>query len=139
MLVRDWWPGSASWDGPRKLRAYRLTTVVYGGVAALIAWLGPITSILGLLLFAFAMVVPPAISVMYLLYWKRTTETGVFWGTVSGYVLGLFWYVATPAALLDPSYVTTIVPLIVVPVVSLMTREDVAGRDTFYAAVSGTL
>jgi Na+/proline symporter len=99
MFVRDWFRGSASWPGERKLRAYRAVTVVYGLAAALVAWLGPIGSILDLLLFGFAMVVPPAIAAGYVLYWKRTTEAGAFWGIVLGYALGLAWYVLVPSDL----------------------------------------
>ena len=132
MFVRDWLPGSPSWAPTRKLRVYRTTTVVYGMLAALIAWLGPVGSILGLLLFGFAMVVPPAIAVGYVLYWRRTTEAGAFWGIVTGYSLGLLWYALAPAGAVDPSYVTTIVPLIVIPVVSMLTTDSSKGSEPFY-------
>jgi Na+/proline symporter len=89
MFVRDWIPASHAWDGARRLRAYQTTTIVYGVVAALVAWLGPVGSILDLLLFGFAMVVPPAIAAGFVLYWPRTTEAGAFWGIVLGYALGL--------------------------------------------------
>jgi SSS family solute:Na+ symporter len=128
MLVRDWWPASSSWDGPTKLRAYRTVTVVYGMAAALVAWLGPINSILDLLLFGFAMVVPPAIAAGYILYWRRTTEAGVFWGIALGYVAGLAWYLVGR----DPAYVTVFVPLLAIPAISLFTPETVEGRDDFY-------
>jgi SSS family solute:Na+ symporter len=131
MFVRDWIPSSARWDGPRKLRAYQLTTIVYGALAAAVAWLGPVGSILELLLFGFAMVVPPAIAAAFLLYWPRTTEAGCFWGIVLGYVFGLGWYAMNPNGL-DPSYITTIVPLVVVPVVSLVTAERMEGKEAFY-------
>jgi SSS family solute:Na+ symporter len=136
MFVRDWFRGSASWPGERKLRAYRAVTVVYGLAAALVAWLGPIGSILDLLLFGFAMVVPPAIAAGYVLYWKRTTEAGAFWGIVLGYALGLAWYVLVPSDL-DPSYITTLVPLVIVPAVSLLTPDSASGRDAFYARAAG--
>ncbi len=136
MFVRDWLPGSPSWAPPRRLRAYRTTTVVYGMLAALIAWLGPVGSILGLLLFGFAMVVPPAIAVGYVLYWRRTTEAGAFWGIVTGYALGLLWYALAPAGALDASYVTTIIPLVVVPAVSLLTPAQPSGSDAFYRTAS---
>jgi SSS family solute:Na+ symporter len=132
MFVRDWLPGSSQWSADARLRAYRVTTVVYGMLAAVVAWLGPVSSILQLLLFGFAMVVPPAIAVAYVLYWRRTTESGAFWGIVSGYALGLLWYVAMPADAVDPSYVTTLVPLVVVPAVSLLTPEHADGREAFY-------
>jgi Na+/proline symporter len=137
MLVRDWIPGSRSWEGPRKLRAYRITTVIYGALAALLASLAPVGSLLDLLLFGFAMVVPPAIAVGFLLYWQHTTEAGVFWGIVLGYALGLAWYLFMPGDV-DPSYITTLVPLVVVPVVSLMTPQEAKGRDAFYQAVRST-
>ncbi len=68
MFVRDWIPASSGWDGARKLRAYQITTIVYGMIAGLVAWLGPVGSILDLLLFGFAMVVPPAIAAAFVLY-----------------------------------------------------------------------
>jgi len=138
MFVRDWMPSSKSWDQSRRLSAYRTTTIIYGMAAATIAWLGPIVSILDLLLFGFAMVVPPAIAVTYLLYWKRTTEAGAFYGILLGAAGGLGWYALTHFGLtgegeaLDPSYATTLIPLVAVPVISLLTREDVEGRDVFY-------
>ncbi len=132
MFVRDWRPGSTRWTPAVRLRAYRTTTVIYGMAAAVVAWLGPVGSILDLLLFGFAMVVPPAIAVGYVLYWRRTTEAGAFWGIVTGYGLGLLWYGLMPADALDPSYVTTLVPLIVVPAVSLLTPDQPAGSEAFY-------
>ena len=134
MFVRDWIPQSRRWDGPRRLRAYQITTIVYGALAGVVAWLGPVGSILDLLLFGFAMVVPPAIAAGYVLYWPRTTDSGVFWGIVLGYFLGLVWYLVMPEGI-DPSYITTIVPLVVVPAVSLLTREGAEGRDAFYRIV----
>lgn len=135
MFVRDWLP-SSRWTDTRRLAAYRTTTVCYGIVAAAIAALGPIRSILELLLFGFAMVVPPAIAVGYLIYWRRTTEAGAFWGIALGYAAGLVWYVAEHAGLtaagVDPSYPATVVPLVAVPVISRLTPEVVAGRDAFY-------
>ena len=142
MFVRDWIPGSKKWDQSQRLRAYRTTTIVYGMVAAVIAWLGPIGSILDLLLFGFAMVVPPAIAVTYLLYWKRTTEEGAFYGMVLGFAGGLIWYALThfvfpeQGEVIDPSYPTTLIPLVAVPVISLLTRERVEGREAFYARLA---
>jgi SSS family solute:Na+ symporter len=142
MFVRDWIPGSKGWTQDERLRAYRRTTILYGLGAAVIAWLGPITSILGLLLFGFAMVVPPAVAVTYSLYWKRTTEAGAFWGMTAGFAGGLLWYAVTqlvfPEAgeVIDPSYPTTIIPLVAVPVISLLTREHVEGRDAFFAKLA---
>jgi SSS family solute:Na+ symporter len=143
MFVRDWIPASKGWTQHERLRAYRWTTVIYGMGAAVVAWLGPITSILDLLLFGFAMVVPPALAVTYLLYWKRTTEAGAFWGMVLGFAGGLIWYALThfifveQGESIDPSYPTTIIPLIAIPVISLLTPDRREGRDAFYARVAG--
>jgi SSS family solute:Na+ symporter len=142
MFVRDWIPTSRDWPQHTKLRAYRLTTVIYGMGAAVIAWLGPITSILDLLLFGFAMVVPPAIAVTFSLYWKRTTEAGAFYGMALGFAGGLIWYGLThfmfpeQGDVIDPSYPTTIIPLIAVPVISLLTRDRAEGKDAFYARLA---
>jgi len=107
-----------------------------------------------LLLFGFAMVVPPAISVAYTLYWRPTTEQGAFWGMLLGYVGGGVWFLLIKWALwselqapsgstplreiwvflltregvgLDPSYITTVIPLITVPAVSFLTRSSREG------------
>jgi SSS family solute:Na+ symporter len=142
MFVRDWIPSSSGWNQAAKLRAYRTTTIIYGMGAAVIAWLGPITSILDLLLFGFAMVVPPAIAVTYSLYWKRTTETGAFYGMALGFAGGLIWYALTHfvwpehADVIDPSYPTTIIPLIAVPAISLLTPDHVHGKDAFFAKLA---
>jgi solute:Na+ symporter, SSS family len=141
MFVRDWIPGARDWDGVRKLRAYRNTTIVYGMLAAVIAWLGPITSVLELLLFGFAMVVPPAVAVTFSLYWRRTTEAGAFWGIALGFGSGLVMYVLSKwifpeRAWVDPSFATTIVPLVAVPVISLLTREQSAGAAAFFARLT---
>jgi solute:Na+ symporter, SSS family len=139
MFVRDWIPASKTWTQERRLRAYRTTTIVYGMGAAAIAWLGPITSILELLLFGFAMVVPPAIAVTFALYWKRTTEAGAFYGMALGFAGGLIWYSLThfvwpeQANAIDPSYATTIIPLLAVPAISLLTTDRAENKDAFYA------
>ncbi len=143
MFVRDWLPGSSGWSQARRLRAYRTTTIVYGMLAAAGAWLGPITSILDLLLFGFAMVVPPAIAVTFVLYWPRTTEAGAFWGMTLGFGGGLVWYALSQVILphgdttIDPSYPTTLIPLVAVPVISLLTPDRVEGKRTFYDTVTG--
>ena len=158
MLVRDWMPSTAAYSSERRLRMYRVVTICYALLAALVAWsLATRTdmSILDLLLFGFAMVVPPAISVAFTLYWRRTTEVGAFWGMLTGYVGGGVWLLLIKWALwidlqapqgatplrelwvflltrdgvgLDPSYVTTVIPLIAVPVVSLLTRSSRVGE-----------
>lgn len=166
MLVRDWVPGSSAWSETRRLVWLRLTTVVYGGVAAFLAWWGEIGSILDLLLLGFAMVVPPAVALAFVLYWKRTTEAACFWGIAVGYVSGLLWYLGirigeggawdrwiagdgTAGRLLewafvggggvDPSYVTTLVPLVLLPLISLAQpgAEDSARGAAFYRRVRG--
>lgn len=164
MFVTDWIPGTKSWSTERKLRAFRWTTVVYGAVAGTIAWRGQIGSILDLLLLGFAMVVPPAIAVGYLIYWRKTTEKGAFWGMISGYGTGLGWYLlirwadaaqlTAPAGSglfrrlahflfvyrgegIDPSYATTLIPLVAVPLISLLTPDpEDAGRE-FYEILDG--
>lgn len=168
MFVRDWLPHTRGYDSERRLRAYRATTVVYAVVAALAAWVVATQtgiSILDLLLFGFAMVVPPAIAVGFVIYWPRTTERGAYWGMAAGYGIGLIWFAATKLALavgwtapadasalhrlavycftvdgegIDPSYVTTFVPLLVIPAVSRLTTDTTGDRDRFYAALAGT-
>ena len=148
-----------------RLRAYRVTTIIYGLVAAFIAWQGDITSILELLLLGFAAVVPPAIAVGYLIYWRRTTEPACFWGIVLGYTGGMAWYGFIRGAAwahfelnedagilarlfntlfvqdggIDPSYATTLIPLVAVPLISICTAKETAD-DTrfteFYARLS---
>jgi SSS family solute:Na+ symporter len=172
MLVRDWMPSSAAYSSERRLRTYRVVTVGYAVAAALVAWwLATQTdmSILDLLLFGFAMVVPPAISVTFTLYWRRTTEKGAFWGMLIGYVGGGVWFVLIKWALwvglqappgssalrelcvflltrdgvgLDPSYVTTLIPLVTVPLVSIVTRPSetdngVAAEALFWERLQG--
>ncbi|HEX7037070.1 MAG TPA: hypothetical protein VF210_14945 [Pseudomonadales bacterium] len=135
MFVNDWIPGSERFSSSQKLRAYRLTSVIYGLLAAAIAsvfgyFLGT-ASVLEWLLLGFAMVVPPAIAIGYVFYVPSTTEAGVFWGIASGYGLGLAaWAVNETLLGLEvdvASYFTTLVPLVVIPAVSALTRS--AGPD----------
>ena len=167
MFVRDWLPFTRRYDSRRRLRAYRATTVVYAVVAALAAWVVATRtslSLLDLLLFGFAMVVPPAVAVGYVIYWPRTTERGAWWGMAAGYGAGMVWFALTKAALaagfdapegasalrrllvwcftaggegVDPSYVTTFVPLVVIPVVSRLTVDAAGDRERFYARLAG--
>jgi len=162
MFVRDWLPFTKNYSSQGKLLAYRITTAVYGFLAAIIAWRvskSPDVSVLDMLLFGFAMVVPPAIAVGYLLYWRRTTERGAFWGMATGYGAGVIWFglikwaeaveFAAPegsSALrrlfhylfvytgegIDPSYATTVVPVLAVPIVSLLTPDQAEGKQSFY-------
>ncbi len=166
MFVRDWLPFTRDYSSAQQLRAYRITTTIYAFAAALAAWFVATyttVSILDLLLFGFAMVVPPAVSLAYVVYWPRTTEKGAYWGMVLGYVSGLIWFALIKIALyvgfaaaegaglvrrilvycftvggegIDPSYLTFFVPLFVVPIVSLMTRQGTT-REDFYEILSG--
>ena len=142
MFVRDWIPQSKNWTQDTRLRAYRTTTIIYGMGAAVVAWLGPVTSILGLLLFGFAMVVPPALAVTFTLYWRRTTEAGAFWGMALGFAGGLIWYVLTQFVFIeqgesiDPSYATMLIPLIAIPAISLLTQENADRRQGFYERIT---
>lgn len=142
----------------------RVVTVVYGALGGLIASLGEIGSVLDLVLLAFAMVVPPAVALGYVLYWKRATEPGCYWGMLSGYGGGLVWYAMIrwaefveltvhpdPGVLqrmlytcfgeggIDPSYVTTLIPLLVVPIVSLLGDDDPGSnaRSEFFGRLRG--
>ena len=117
-----------------------------------------------MLLFAFAMVVPAAISVAYVLYWRRTTEPGAYWGMLAGYGAGGIWFVLIKWALwidlqapegasapvrllvslltshgegLDPAYVTTMVPLLVVPAVSFFTTLSPERESEFRMRLTG--
>lgn len=164
MFVKDWLPFSRKASTESQLLAYRIATVSIGVAAALVAWLGQIGSILDLLLFGFAVVVPPAIAVAYLIYWRRTTERGAFWGILIGYGGGVIWYglIKWAAAVgfeagpdadfahrlfhtcfvyrgdgIDPSYVTTFLPLFLVPILSLLTRDDEEGKEVFYKVLAG--
>jgi SSS family solute:Na+ symporter len=143
MFVRDWLPVGRSGSESGMLGAYRVTTVVYGLIAALVAFWASKTevSLLDLLLLGYAMVVPPAIALGFLFFWKRTSEAGVFWGMGSGYVLGVAWYVWTrvSGATLDTSYATTLVPLVVIPLVSLLKpgRTPKADHERFYGSLAG--
>jgi Na+/proline symporter len=127
LFVNDWIPGSAEFEPRQKLKAYRVTSVIYGLFAGVLACLLPITSVLELLLLGFAMVVPPALAIGFIFYWRKTTEQGVFWGIASGYGLGvLAWAVNTFFLRLEndvAAYFTTLVPLVVIPVVSLLTQS----------------
>jgi Na+/proline symporter len=65
MFVNDWLSRlSASFEEP-SVRVYRITTLGYGLLAAVVAYFVSMTkiSLLDLLLFGFAMVVPPAVAV----------------------------------------------------------------------------
>ncbi|HAJ76836.1 MAG TPA: hypothetical protein DCM64_10315 [Gammaproteobacteria bacterium] len=159
MFVNDWVPGSKNFSSEQQLRAYKVVTVIYGTVAALIAWLGNISSVLQLLLLGFAMVVPPAIAVTYVFYWRRTSEVAAFCGMAAGFVGGLamwlfntlyagvenataggfaqWWYelIEYLGEWRDPSFITLLVPLITIPVLTLLMpnkESDQQRYDEFY-------
>jgi Na+/proline symporter len=134
MIVNDWLPGSDKMAAKRKLKAYRVTAVAYGSIAALIAYVANISSIMQLLLLGFAMVVPPAIAITFIIYWRRTSEQGVFWGMAFGYVAGLLTWVSNTWFGLgpDPVYLTTTVPLAVIPLLSLLTKAEYTRAENFY-------
>jgi SSS family solute:Na+ symporter len=157
LLLRDWVPSFDRASPRAQLFGLRSVTVVYGLIAAFIAWKGSIGSILDLLLLGFAMVVPPAVAVGFLIYMKRTTERACFWGMIAGYGGGLVWYAA--GQLLgggddassglswffaearwwqDPSYLTTLVPLIFIPLVSWLGPEPATTerKTAFYDKLS---
>jgi len=142
MFVRDWLPRMREAPEAARLRAYRVTTIVYGIVAALVAWLVSRTdvSLLDLLLLGYAMVVPPAIAVGYLVYWKRTTEASVFWGMALGFAAGVVAYswIQITGTGPDPSYATTLVPLVTVPLIALMGEPPPPQTAAFYSRVAGT-
>ena len=166
MFVRDWLPFTRNYSSDQQMKAYRITTTVYAFLAAIAAWYVATyttVSILDLLLFGFAMVVPPAVSLGYVVYWPRTTEKGAYWGMVVGYGSGLIWFAMIKIALatefaaaegagllqrmlvygltvggegIDPSYLTFFIPLFAVPIVSLLTRQGKV-REDFYEMLSG--
>jgi len=142
LFVNDWIPGSKDFTPARKLKAYRVTSVIYGLFAGALACVLPISSVLELLLLGFAMVVPPALAVSFIFLWKKTTEKGVFWGIALGYGTGAIgWFVNTFFIHTETdvaAYFTTLVPLVVIPVVSLMTQspENEGERaQAFYTAL----
>lgn len=164
MFVNDWIPGSRHYSQGKRLRAYKTTTLVYGLIATTIAWKADISSVLQLLLLGFAMVVPPAIAIGYILYWKGTTERGAFWGMVTGYAGGLmhwglntlyegvenanaggfaqFWYELCQdlGEWRDPTFTATLIPLLLIPLVTLLRsgNEQDELSEGFYAMLKRT-
>ena len=159
MFVNDWIPDSKNFSEEQQLRWYKVVVVIYGSGAALVAWLGNITSVLGLVLIAFALVVPPAVSVGFVLYWRRTSEKAAFYGMASGIAGGLTmwllnvlfdgpenanaggfaqWYhelYNQIGAWSDPAFATFIFPMIVVPLFTILFPNDEkanANYDSFY-------
>ena len=137
LFVRDWLPGHFRSTPQGTLRAYRMATVVYGiasGFLSLLVVKSGI-SLLSLLLFGYATVVPPAIALFFLIYWRKTTEASVLWGMGLGYVSSIAAYALVRLGLssLDPSYASTLVPLIVIPLVALaLPRGEDASAEAFH-------
>lgn len=135
LFVRDWIPASAAWSPERRLRGYRLATLGYAVVAAVLARFVAQSgvSLLGLLLLGYAAVVPPAVAAFFVLYWRRTSEAGALWGMGLGLFAGAagFAWIQLAGAGPDPSYATTLVPLLVVPLLSLWRPEPKPGH-AFY-------
>ncbi|NQV71235.1 MAG: hypothetical protein HQ498_14510 [Pseudohongiella sp.] len=159
MLVNDWIPASKDYSSDKKLRAYKIVTIIYGSSAAFCAWYFNFGSVLQFLLLGFAMVVPPAIAITYVFYWKRTTEQAAFWGILAGFAGGLtmwilnrsfegaanadvggfaqFWYEVCQSLgeWRDPSFLTLLIPVIVIPLVTLLApakQVDQQQSDEFY-------
>ena len=123
LFVRDWLPARMRATPEGTLRAYRIATLGYGVLSGFLSLLVVRSglSLLSLLLFGYATVVPPAIALFYLIYWRRTTEPAVLWGMGLGYGAGVVFYalVRLGVMTLDPSYASTLVPLVVIPLLSL--------------------
>lgn len=159
MLVNDWIPASKNYSSDQKLRAYKLVTVIYGSSAAFCAWYFNFGSVLQFLLLGFAMVVPPAIAVIYVFYWKKTTEQAAFWGMLIGFVSGLlmwllnnwfsavenanaggfaqFWYELCQylGEWRDPSFLTLLLPVFSIPLITILfpaKTDDPEQCDGFY-------
>ncbi len=161
MLVNDWIPGSKKFSTTTKLKAYKITTVVYGLVATTIAAFseGSLTSVLKFLLLGYAMVVPPAIAIAFMFYVKRTSETAVFWSIAIGFFAGLihwglntwfegaeyataggfgqFWHelMLSLGKWKDPTFTATLVPLAVILVLLFVfpEKEETELSKQFYA------
>lgn len=140
LFVRDWIVASAGWGAERRLRAYRLATLGYGAVSAVLAWFVAKAglSLLGLLLLGYATVVPPAIAMLFLLYWRRTSQAGVLLGMGLGFAAGVIAFAVGRAsgAGPDPSYLTTLVPLLTVPLASWLWPGEAAGGAGFHATLA---
>jgi SSS family solute:Na+ symporter len=161
MLVNDWIPGSKNFTPETKLKAYKITAVLYGLIAATIAWQvqDSLGSVLKLLLLGFAMVVPPAIAITFMFYVKRTSEIAVFWSIAAGFFGGLshwglntlfantqhqdaggfgqFWYEFSHGLgeWSDPTFSATLIPLVVIVgfVIIAPEREKTLIAQKFYS------
>lgn len=156
MFVNDWVPGSKEFSTEKRLKAYKLTAVIYGLVATFIAWQANISSVLQLLLLGFAMVVPPAIAITFLFYWRKISEKAAFYGILIGYSGGLahwllntlftgassanaggfaqYWYdlMAGLGEWSDPTFSATLIPLIMIPILTFIYPDD--HENSEYAA-----
>ena len=160
MFVNDWVPGAKDFTDDQKLVAYKIVTIIYGTVAAIVAYIANISSVLTLLLLGFAMVVPPAIAIGFVFYWRRTTEQAAFWGMAAGFAGGLtmwlfntlfdgvenataggfaqWWYelITYLGEWRDPSFLTLLLPLLIIPTMSLLnpsTEDDIIQSNSFYS------
>jgi SSS family solute:Na+ symporter len=148
MFVNDWVPGSKQFSKEKRLKAYKLTAVIYGLVATIIAWQANISSVLQLLLLGFAMVVPPAIAITFMFYWRKTSEKAAFYGILLGYGGGLlhwslntlfdgtesstaggfaeYWYglLQSLGEWGDPTFSATLIPLFVIPILTMIYPDD---------------
>ncbi len=136
MFINDWVPASKRFTPTQKLTAYRITSVIYGlvaaGIACFFGYVVGTASILQWLLLGFAMVVPPAIAIGFIFYVKVTDEKAVFWGIATGYAFGLAAWLINETLLnlsMDiAAYFTTILPLIVIPNMSLLLLSRVGAK-----------
>jgi Na+/proline symporter len=140
LFVRDWLPARVTATAEGTLRAYRIATVAYGVLSGFLS-LGVVKSgisLLSLLLFGYATVVPPAIAMSFLIYWRRTTEASIFWGMGLGYAASVASYAAVRLGVSswDPSYASTIVPLVAIPLIALASP---ASEDPLAASFHETL
>lgn len=148
MFVNDWIPGSKNFSNAKRLKAYKLTAVIYGLVATIIAWQANISSVLQLLLLGFAMVVPPAIAITYMFYWRKTSEKAAFYGILMGYGGGLlhwtlntlfdgaeyataggfgqYWHdlIQGLGEWGDPTFSATLIPVVLIPILTLLYPDD---------------
>ncbi|RMF94433.1 MAG: sodium:solute symporter family protein [Candidatus Schekmanbacteria bacterium] len=132
MIVEDWVCSVTNLTPRGKIIGFRATTVLYGYTAAITAMLFPVASVLKLLLFAFAVVVPPATAIAYIIYYRATTEYAVFWGMLIGYSGGLLWYLFGNTDKIDPVFICLFSPLILIPILSRVTAYDYDEAKKFY-------